>query len=131
MKPVAGLLRFAMLCTTLFTIIFAQNSSAQETHGIVVTSIDRSVKPGDDFYHYANGQCLKHTEIPPDRISMDVWNKLGDLSNKRALADLPSAVDHHDAGVRQRLGGQPFRMSREQASLTGHEATLPQVKQGL
>jgi len=29
--------------------------------------MDRSVKPGDDFYRYANGDWIKRTEIPPDR----------------------------------------------------------------
>jgi len=83
MRTVPGFLRLAVLCVASIPVILAQNLPAQETHGIVVASIDRSVKPGDDFYQYANGDWLKHTEIPPDRISMDVWTKLGDLSNKR------------------------------------------------
>jgi putative endopeptidase len=64
---------------------------AQETHGIALNSIDHSVKPGDDFYHYANGEWLKRTEIPPDRVEVDVWTKLGDLSNKRT-ADLIAEI---------------------------------------
>jgi len=83
MRTVPGFLRLAVFCVASIPVILAQNLPAQETHGIVVASIDRSVKPGDDFYQYANGDWLKHTEIPPDRISMDVWTKLGDLSNKR------------------------------------------------
>lgn len=61
----------------------AQQSTAPETHGIVVANIDRSVKPGDDFYRFANGEWIKRTEIPPDRAGVDVFTKLGDLSNKR------------------------------------------------
>jgi putative endopeptidase len=45
----------------------AQTVPAPETHGIVVANMDRSVKPGDDFYQYANGSWLKRNEIPPDR----------------------------------------------------------------
>jgi endothelin-converting enzyme/putative endopeptidase len=56
-------------------------------HGIAVDDMDRSVKPGDDFYDYANGAWIKRTEIPPDRAEVDVFTKLGDLSNKRT-ADL-------------------------------------------
>src|SRR5208337_4704718 len=41
------------------------------------------VKPGDDFYQYANGEWLKRTEIPPDRVGVNVFTKLGDLANKR------------------------------------------------
>jgi predicted metalloendopeptidase len=38
--------------------------------GIVPASMDKSVKPGDDFYAYANGNWMKTTEIPADRSSV-------------------------------------------------------------
>jgi len=56
-------------------------------HGVAVAKLDRSVRPGDDFYQYANGAWIKRTEIPPDRAEVDVFTKLGDMSNKRT-ADL-------------------------------------------
>jgi putative endopeptidase len=37
--------------------------------------MDRSVKPGDDFYRYTNGGWLKRTEIPPDREYIDPMNR--------------------------------------------------------
>ncbi len=37
--------------------------------GISKTAMDTSVKPGDDFYAYANGNWQKMTEIPADRSS--------------------------------------------------------------
>lgn len=67
--------------------LFAQNTPGQEGHGIVVENIDRSVKPGDNFYEFTNGAWIKRTEIPPDRAGVDVFTKLADLSNKRT-ADL-------------------------------------------
>src|SRR4051794_25778352 len=63
--------------------VSAQQASAPETHGITVANIDRSVKPGDDFYRFANGDWIKRTEIPPDRAIIDVFTKLADMSNKR------------------------------------------------
>ena len=45
--------------------------------------MDRSVKPGDDFYQYANGEWIKRTEIPADRAGLGVFSVLADLSNKR------------------------------------------------
>ena len=38
--------------------------------GIVPASMDTSVKPGDDFYTYANGGWMKATEIPADRSNI-------------------------------------------------------------
>jgi endothelin-converting enzyme/putative endopeptidase len=76
--------RFAVACTALCALAtLAQNPPAQEAHGIAVANMDRSVKPGDDFYQYANGEWVKRTEIPPDRVEVDVFTKLADLSNKR------------------------------------------------
>src|ERR1051326_3961415 len=39
-------------------------------HGVIVQDIDRSVKPGDNFFEHSNGEWLKRTEIPPDRGSL-------------------------------------------------------------
>ena len=35
--------------------------------GIDLAAMDKSVKPGDDFFLYANGSWFKNTEIPADR----------------------------------------------------------------
>ncbi len=40
--------------------------------GVDQTLIDKSVKPGDDFNAYANGEWLKTAEIPADRSSVGV-----------------------------------------------------------
>jgi endothelin-converting enzyme/putative endopeptidase len=62
---------------------YSQDAPKPDIHGIAVANMDRSVKPGDDFYHYANGDWIKRTEIPSDRASIGVFNTLNDLSNKR------------------------------------------------
>jgi len=38
--------------------------------GIVPASMDRSVKPGDDFFTFANGSWVKNTPIPEDRSNI-------------------------------------------------------------
>ncbi len=92
MKAILRVFKLAMAGAGLFAVVgFPQTLPAQETHGIALSSIDRSVKPGDDFYRFANGEWLKHTQIPPDRVEVDVWTKLGDLSNKRT-ADLIAEI---------------------------------------
>ncbi len=49
------------------------------TIGIDLAGIDKTVKPGDDFDAYANGEWAKKAEIPADRSStgsfLDVFNK--------------------------------------------------------
>jgi putative endopeptidase len=88
----------AILCALLCISATAQSESpatgtpTQNTHGIVVSNMDTSVKPGDDFYGYANAGWVKHTEIPPDRSRVGVFNGLDDLSNKRTAGLIEEAA---------------------------------------
>jgi putative endopeptidase len=72
----------------------AQNAEAPQPdrHGIVVANMDTSVKPGDNFYLYANGSWIKRTDIPPDRGSVGVFTSLSDLSNKRTAGLIEEAA---------------------------------------
>jgi putative endopeptidase len=70
----------------------AHSQAAPDTHGIAVASMDRSVKPGDDFFHYANGDWIKHAEIPADRSYIGVWDTLDDLSRKRTAGLIEEAA---------------------------------------
>ena len=47
-------------------------------------NLDRNVKPGDDFYHFANGTWLKDNPIPPDQTRWGSFSTL-DERNKAAL----------------------------------------------
>ncbi len=92
MKVTSGLLKFVVVCVALgFIYAYAQNASVPETHGVSLANMDRSVKPGDDFYRYANGNWIKRTELPGDRASIDVFSRLADLSDKRT-ADLIAEI---------------------------------------
>ena len=92
MKAMLDVVKFGVMSAVLLAVaVCPLGSSAQETHGITVANIDRPVKPGDDFYQYANGAWIKRTEIPPDRVGMDVWTKLADVGNKR-MADLIAEI---------------------------------------
>jgi putative endopeptidase len=88
----------AILCALLCISATAQSQSpatgtpTQNTHGIVLSHMDASVKPGEDFYGYANGGWMKHTEIPPDRSRVGVFNGLDDLSNKRTAGLIEEAA---------------------------------------
>jgi len=51
-------------------------------HGIAVQNMNPRVKPGDDFYHYANGAWIARTKIPADRSGVGVFTTLFDKSRK-------------------------------------------------
>jgi putative endopeptidase len=54
--------------------------------GIDLEGMDRSVKPGDDFFRYVNGKWAATTQIPPDKTSFGAFAILRDLSEARVRA---------------------------------------------
>jgi len=75
--------------------IGTQESS--KTHGVNPADMDTSVKPGNDFYGYANGAWLKRTEIPPDRASYSVFSQLFDIASKRTASLIEEAAKSNAA----------------------------------
>jgi putative endopeptidase len=73
------------------SLVLAQTSptetSATSAPGLDVAGMDRSVKPGDDFFTYANGTWAATTEIPADRSSYSAGVVLTELTDRR-VADL-------------------------------------------
>ncbi len=94
MKLPILIVRHAMACAlglVLFSAM-AQEAPKPDNHGIAVADIDRSVKPGDDFFAYTNGEGLKRIQIPPDRASVSVFSTLNDIANKRTATLIEEAA---------------------------------------
>jgi putative endopeptidase len=58
------------------------------TWGFDLAGMDRTVKPGDDFFKYVNGKWVASTQIPPDQTRYGAFNMLRDLSEARVRAIL-------------------------------------------
>jgi putative endopeptidase len=119
MKRINMFSKSVLACLVFSTLSAgAQNARVQQVHGIAVDNIDRSVKPGDDFYRFANGNWIKRTEIPPDRAGIDVFTKLADLSSQRT-ADLIKelAVSNPPAGSNLRKVADLFNSYMDEAAI--------------
>jgi predicted metalloendopeptidase len=91
------LIVFLLLPASLpLTALSAQTDRVAIPHGIDTAGMDRSVKPGDDFFDYANGTWIQHTEIPADRSSYGTSSILLDLTDRR-VADLIQQTTKGDA----------------------------------
>jgi len=83
-------LALALTCVALAATAAAgqQQSAAPAkpafgTWGVDLTAMDKSVRPGDDFFTYVNGNWLKSAVIPPDRSSTGSFQDLQILSENR------------------------------------------------
>ena len=69
-----------------------QGGTVQGTElGIVPASMDTSVKPGDDFFAFANGSWVKNTEIPADRSRIGAFT-IADMERERQTKDLLAEI---------------------------------------
>jgi putative endopeptidase len=60
--------------------------------GIELSAQDKSVKPGDDFFRYANGHWLSTEKIPPDRTRWGAFEQLREKSEADVKAVIDAAV---------------------------------------
>ena len=83
------LLLFALVGVSLAapTRPAAQTAPPTPSPGLDTAGMDRSVKPGDRFFEYANGGWAARTEIPADRASYGTGAILAELTDAR-VADL-------------------------------------------
>ncbi len=80
----------------------AQNTSENDMD----RSIDHSIKPGDDFFQYANGGWLKNVAIPAGQTSYDTRAILREKSAQRVRDLIQEAVPSHAAkgSISQKVG---------------------------
>jgi len=83
--------------TTLFTTAaFAADNSNYGKWGIDTAGMDTSVKPGDDFFKYANGKWAATTQIPGDKTSYGSFDVLEDLSESEVHGMLDTLAASKD-----------------------------------
>ncbi len=66
---------------------------AYGSFGFDTQGMDKTVKPGDDFYAFANGGWAKNTPIPADRSNFGMFTVLDELSMSRSRAILDKAAE--------------------------------------
>ena len=69
------------------------------TFGFDTAGMNPSVKPGDDFYGFANGAWAKSTPIPADKSNYGSFNVLQDLSQQRTRELLDAAKDDPNSKI--------------------------------
>lgn len=73
--------------------------------GVDLAGMDRSIRPGDDFFAFVNGTWAKTTEIPADRSRWGMFDELRELSLVRTRAILDEAAsDPAATGNRAKIG---------------------------
>jgi predicted metalloendopeptidase len=81
------------LCPLALLLPFGAGGGAPKlaSAGVNTSGMDRSVRPGDDFYTFANGAWARETEIPADRASVGGFYIADQSTEKRSLHWWPTS----------------------------------------
>jgi putative endopeptidase len=96
-------------------------TAAPLAHGINVANMDPSVRPGDDFYTFANGGFIARTKLPADRAAIGVFTVLSDLSFERTANIIQDAAKANPApGTDQRKIADLYHSYMDEAAIESH-----------
>jgi putative endopeptidase len=108
--------------------------------GIQTVDMDKSVRPQDDLFQYANGAWLKKVPIPADRASYGVDSMMAEqalLQLRDLIDDAQTASDAETRKVSdlyssymnearvERLGARPLREELQRVAMVQHTEELP------
>ena len=102
-----SLVRRVVTAASIFSIVFSfLAGESLVAQNAAVDEMDRSVKPGDDFYRYASGGWLKKSVIPAGKASYDDRALIGAITSQRVhdLIEEAFASNPTKGGIPQKIG---------------------------
>jgi putative endopeptidase len=123
MQRIRWILTAAVLCGSsawAATPAPAQHA-ADRPAGVDLAGIDRSVKPGDDFDGYANGNWRRTAVIPADRASTGIFLQVFQKAEQRnAELIKAAAASNAPAGSNERKIADYYAAFMDQAGIASH-----------
>ncbi|MBS0461401.1 MAG: M13 family metallopeptidase [Proteobacteria bacterium] len=99
--------------------------------GFDASGMDRAVKPGDDFFEYANGAWLQRTPIPADKPAVSLRLAMSDAIEQRlhAIVEAAAASAGHQPTTLAGKVGAFYKAFMDEARIEalGAKAIAPQL----
>lgn len=92
-------------------------------------NMDLSVKPGDNFYQYANGGWLKQNPVPASKTRWGSFDVLREESSRRLQSLLEEAAKTTGKGRLQQMIGDFYRSGMDSAAIEarGYQPIKPEL----
>lgn len=98
--------KILLAISTVAFIVSCNNKSDAPKPDILAANLDSTIKPGDDFFEYANGGWLKKNPIPGEQSSWGIANlvieenlkRLREISEKAATANAAKGSNDQKIG---------------------------------
>lgn len=94
------------VCLILLSAVACQKESDKESQRVIITGIDSTKKPGDDFFAYVNGIWYDSAQIPASQTGVGSYSFLNFPQRIRmqAILDSVSASQNPDGSIEQKVG---------------------------
>lgn len=126
-KRVIGLFAFGIVLVNALTIVAfgssetsrSNMSTSEKEKAFDPESMNLSVKPGDDFYEYAEGDWIKSHPVPPDKTRYGEFAIVEDRNYDRVKGIVESAANNTsapDGSLEQKIG-KFYSMGMDNATL--------------
>ncbi len=115
--PMTRFLLLALLLAAGHLLVAQGPATIRATHGIDTAGMDRAVKPGDDFFRYANGTWDSTTSIPPDRSSWGIDAQLSEDADLHTRELLEGAARGGSPADDARKAGAYFAAYMNEAAI--------------
>ncbi|MGD0590197.1 MAG: M13 family metallopeptidase [Bacteroidota bacterium] len=104
---------------------FGQSQIPQDP---LVVHIDTTVKPGDDFFQYANGRWFKENPIPASEANNGLWRLIQDTINAqiRIMCESSAALTNAEKGSNKQKIGDFFFTGMD--SITNNRKGIADLK---
>ena len=118
MQRTRWILAAAIAATLCGPAAWAASPAAKGDIGIDLAGIDHAVKPGDNFFDYANGNWLKTATIPADRSSIGTFLTIYEKTEQHTADLIRSARgDHAAPGTNERKIADYYAAYMDQANI--------------
>ena len=97
------ILALALACSCLYA---CNDSSGSKKTDLLLSNIDSTMKPGDDFFEYANGGWIKKTPMPESESGWGIGNLVQDeIYNRLKKINEDAVADKQAEGtISQKIG---------------------------
>lgn len=102
--------RYLLPTITASLLVLAACNNDQSAHklgsGVILSNLDTTANPGDNFTQYVNGNWVKNTALPADKASLGAMSILRDKSqdNVKAIIENAAKVNAKDGSEEQKIG---------------------------
>ncbi len=119
MKKYVLYLSFISIIAVLFSCAGGLKNIQPEGPDPLVSHIDSSIIPGNDFFDYANGTWFKENPIPPSEVMNGIWQIIQDTINAqiKQVCLESAALENAEKGSNKQKIGDLYKSGMDSVSL--------------